>query len=159
MRVALAFGYRDREMIGWTATAAGVSGKLICDMMVECVETRFGVPRAPVRIQWLTDNGSVYAAAETIDLTLALNLEPCFTPVESPESDGMAEAFVKTFKRDYVRVNPISDAAIGIAVVAYLIEVTTSFTLTAGSDTARRASISGPCSSLPPVRSDGVNSM
>jgi putative transposase len=26
---------------------------------------------------------------------LALNLEPCFTPVESPESNGMAEAFVK----------------------------------------------------------------
>ena len=34
-----------------------------------------------------------------------------FTPVESPESNGMAEAFVKTFKRDYVRVNPIPDAA------------------------------------------------
>jgi hypothetical protein len=29
--------------------------------------------------------------------------------VESPESNGMAEAFVKTFKRDYVRVNPIPD--------------------------------------------------
>src|SRR6201981_1416428 len=43
-------------------------------------------------------------------LPRALNLEPCFTPVESPESNGMAEAFVKTFKRDYVRVNPIPDA-------------------------------------------------
>jgi hypothetical protein len=27
---------------------------------------------------------------------------PCFTPIRSPESNGMAEAFVKTFKRDYV---------------------------------------------------------
>ena len=35
---------------------------------------------------------------------------PCFTPVRSPESNGIAEAFVKTFKRDYVRVNPLPDA-------------------------------------------------
>lgn len=42
---------------------------------------------------------------------MALNLEPCFTPVESPESNGMAAAFVKTFKRDYVLVNPMPDAS------------------------------------------------
>ena len=51
-------------------------------------------------------------------MALALNLEPCFTPVESPESNGMAEAFVRTFKRDYVHVNPIPDAATALAVVA-----------------------------------------
>ena len=45
------------------------------------------------------------------------NLVPCFTPVESPESNGMAEAFVKTFKRDYVRVSPIPDAAAALALV------------------------------------------
>ena len=32
------------------------------------------------------------------------------TPVRSPESNGMAEAFVITFKRDYVSVNPKPDA-------------------------------------------------
>ncbi len=42
---------------------------------------------------------------------------PCFTPVESPESNGMAEAFVKTFKRDYVRVSPIPDPAAALALV------------------------------------------
>ena len=46
---------------------------------------------------------------------MALNLEPCFTPVESPESNGMAEAFVRTLKRDYVRVNPIPNAATALA--------------------------------------------
>jgi general secretion pathway protein D len=38
---------------------------------------------------------------------MALGLDPCFTPVES---NGMAEAFVKTSKRDYISVNPIPDA-------------------------------------------------
>jgi transposase InsO family protein len=51
-----------------------------------------------------------FAANRTVEIALALNLMPCFTPLESPESNGMAEAFVKTFKRDYVRVNPIPNA-------------------------------------------------
>lgn len=33
-----------------------------------------------------------------------------FTPVRSPESNGVCEAFVKTLKRDYARVNPRPDA-------------------------------------------------
>ena len=31
-------------------------------------------------------------------------------PLESPQSNGMAEAFVRTLKRDYVRVSLILDA-------------------------------------------------
>ena len=42
-------------------------------------------------------------------------MEPCTTPVRSPQSNGMAEAFVKTFKRDYVSVNSIPDAKTVIA--------------------------------------------
>src|SRR5262249_27221334 len=33
------------------------------------------------------------------------------SPVRSPESNGIAEAFVKTFKRDYARIHPLPDAA------------------------------------------------
>jgi transposase InsO family protein len=69
-------------------------------MMLEAVERRFGSTRAPHRIEHLSDNGSPYIAKETRDFALALNLVPCFTPVKSPESNGMSEAFVKTFKRD-----------------------------------------------------------
>ena len=32
-------------------------------------------------------------------------------PVRSPESNGIAEAFARTFKRDYARVHPLPDAA------------------------------------------------
>lgn len=122
MRVAFALDCHDREVMGWVATTAGLSGEMIRDRMVECVEARFGVPRPPARVQWLTDNGAIYAALKTIDLALAPNLEPCFTPVESPESNGMAEAFVRTFKRDHVRANPIPDAATALAAVGAWME-------------------------------------
>jgi transposase InsO family protein len=107
----------DREVIAWAATTAGISGELIRDLMIACVEQRFGAVRTPHPIQWLSDNGSAYAAAKTIELATALGLVPCFTPVESPESNGIAEAFVKTFKRDYVRMNPIPDAATALAAI------------------------------------------
>jgi len=117
VRVAFALDCHDREVIGWVATTAGISGEMIRDMMVRCVEQRFGAIRAPHTVQWLSDNGSIFAAHRTIEIALALGLVPCFTPVESPESNGMAEAFVKTFKRDYVRVNPIPDAAAALALI------------------------------------------
>ncbi|GGJ05001.1 hypothetical protein GCM10011320_09880 [Neoroseomonas lacus] len=73
----------------------------------------------PQPIQWLADNGSAYTAGETTDFAVALNLVACFTPVRSPESNGVCEAFVKTFKRDYVRVSPRPDA---ISVLQHLVE-------------------------------------
>lgn len=48
-------------------------------------------PRAPHRLQWLSDNGSIHAGAKTIDVALALNLDPDFALVESPESNGIPE--------------------------------------------------------------------
>ena len=117
VRVAFALDCHDREAISWVATTAGISGEMIRDMMVRSVERRFGTLRAPHPVQWLSDNGSIFAAHKTIEIALALNLVPCFTPVESPESNGMAEAFVKTFKRDYVRVSVIPDAATALALI------------------------------------------
>ena len=122
VRLAFALDCHDREAIAWVATTAGICGEVIRDMMVECVERRFGTFRAPHRVQWLSDNGSIFAAYKTIEIALALNLSPCFTPVESPESNGMAEAFVKTFKRDYVRVSSIPDAATALAQIALWME-------------------------------------
>ena len=39
-----------------------------------------------------------------------IGLKSCFTKAYSPESNGMAEAFVKTIKRDYVYVNDCDTA-------------------------------------------------
>jgi putative transposase len=67
---------------------------------------------------WLTDNpvlseaegGSCYTARTTRAFAWGIGLIPRTTPVSSPQSNGMAEAFVRTLKRDYVRVNPRPDA-------------------------------------------------
>ena len=111
VRVAFAIDTHDREVMAWVATiGAGISGEMVRDMMLECAERRFDAVRAPEPVQWLADNGSAYTAAETVDFATALNLVACFTPVRRPESNGVCEAFVKTFKRDYVRVNPRPNA-------------------------------------------------
>jgi transposase InsO family protein len=66
---------------------------------------------SPASIEWLSDNGSPYIARQTRALARQIGLVPRTTLVESPQSNGMAEAFVKTFKRDYARVSPRPDAA------------------------------------------------
>jgi transposase InsO family protein len=111
VRVAFVLDTCDREIITWVANTRGISGEMVRDLMVEAVEARFGrVPRAPQPIEWLSDNGSCYTARDTVRHAFALGLIPCFTPVQSPESNGMAEAFVKSFKRDYVFVHDRPDA-------------------------------------------------
>lgn len=111
IRMAFIIDAHDREAIAHSAVCgAGIGGEMIRDMMLEAVEKRFGTLRAPHSIEHLSDNGSAYTAKDTRDFATALNLVPCFTPVQSPESNGLSEAFVKTFKRDYVRVNPLPDA-------------------------------------------------
>lgn len=81
--------------------------------MTETLENRFpGVRRAPSQLQWLSDNGPGYTARLTVFHGRALGFEICTTPSYSPQSNGMAEALVKTFKRDYVYVNDLSSAAI-----------------------------------------------
>jgi transposase InsO family protein len=110
VRVAFALDCCDREVISWTASTRGVSGEMIRDLMLECVEKRFGTSRASHSVQWLSDNGSCYTARETVEFASLLGLESCFTPVRSPESNGMAEAFVHTFKRDYAYVHDRPDA-------------------------------------------------
>src|SRR4051794_34926456 len=57
-------------------------------------------------------------ARQTRDFATALNLIACFTPVQSPESNGISESFVKTFKRDYVRINPLPDAVTALGKIA-----------------------------------------
>ena len=79
--------------------------------MTECIEVRFSLHNSlPHKLQWLSDNGPAYVARQTINFGRSLGFEMCTTAPYSPQSNGMAEAFVKTFKRDYVYVADLSSA-------------------------------------------------
>lgn len=101
----------DREVLRYIASTKGIDGEMIRDLMAESVLYRFGdVHKLPKAIQWLSDNGSCYTARETVRFGRELGFDICTTPPYSPESNGMAEAMVKTFKRDYVWVGDLSSA-------------------------------------------------
>jgi putative transposase len=101
----------DREILSYIASTIGVDGAAIRDLMTECVEFRFGkITKLARPIQWLSDNGPCYTSRETVQFARDLGFEVCTTPSYSPESNGMAEAFVKTFKRDYASLDKIENA-------------------------------------------------
>ena len=111
VRVAFALDCCDREAMGHVATTEGIKGEDVRDLMVAAIEQRFGqINRLPTPIEWLTDNGSCYTATETRNFAKDIGLLPLTTPIQSPQSNGMAEAFVRTFKRDYVAVHPKPNA-------------------------------------------------
>jgi putative transposase len=111
VEVAFAMDTCDREVMAYVATTAAITGEMIRDLMAESVERRFGpVPQVPHPIQWLSDNGPAYTAIETRLFAEQLDLLPCTTPSYSPQSNGMSEAFVKTFKRDYAYQRELPDA-------------------------------------------------
>ena len=111
VRVALALDCCDREAMGHVATTGGITAEDVQDLMVATVEHRYvRVNRVPEPIEWLTDNGSCYTARDTRTFARDIGPVPRTTPVSSSQSNGMAEAIVRTLKRDYVRVNPRPDA-------------------------------------------------
>ena len=118
VRVAFAIDTHDREILAWTASPRGIGGIAVRDLMLLAVERRFGTLATPQPVEWLADNGSCFTAHETLAFAHAIGLVPCFTPVRSPESNGIAEAFVKTFKRDYLRVHPLPDALTALRQIA-----------------------------------------
>ena len=101
VRVAFALDFCYREIMSWVATTIGIDAALVGDLMMQAVENRFGPDGKPPKpIEWLTDNGSCYTAAETRSFAKQLGLKP----VTSPQSNGMAESFVKTLKRDIAKL-------------------------------------------------------
>ena len=110
--VAFAIDCHDREVPAWTASPRPLTGADIRTLMDRTLWARFGEAalQAPHGIQWLSDNGPPYTATATVLYAHELGLVPITTPAYSPQSNGLAEAFVKTFKRDYVNGAELRDA-------------------------------------------------
>lgn len=112
VHVAFALDTCDREVMSYVASTIGIDGAAIRDLMVDCLEARFGkIKKLPYKVQWLSDNGPQYTSHDTVHFGRSIGLDVRTTPSYSPESNGMAEALVKTFKRDYVWFGDLKDAA------------------------------------------------
>lgn len=110
VHVAFSMDCCDREAIEYVAYRRPLISEDVMDLMANSHEKRKSEIPLGRKIQWLTDNGKIYVCSKTVFYGKSLGLIPCTTPHYSPESNGIAEAFVKTFKRDYVYVNDVSNA-------------------------------------------------
>jgi putative transposase len=110
VHVAFSLDCCDREIISWVARDGALDGCGIRDLMAQTVDIRFGAAQVPRPIEWLTDNGPPNTTHETRKFVKDCGLPVRNTPAYSPESNGMAEAFVKTFKRDYAYLAELKDA-------------------------------------------------
>lgn len=111
VHVAFALDCCDREVVAFTAQARHLVGDDVRDLMAEVVDVRFAATRCPHPIEWLSDNGPIYTAHETRAFGASCGFIVTTTPSYSPESNGMAEALVKTMKRDYIYVAEFEDVA------------------------------------------------
>ena len=112
VQVAFSLDCHDREAMRFVATSGAITGEMIRDLMAETLAYRFGAEARtiPHPIEWLSDNGPAYTANETREFGRSIGLLIRTTPAYSPESNGMAEVFVKTFKRDYVYLAQLGNA-------------------------------------------------
>ncbi len=115
MTATFAKGCCDREVMASRAwEGRGLPGEPVRELLIEAVEKRFGsVEAVPAvhRLEFLTDNGRAYIAADTRAMARSLGLMSVNTPVCSRQSNGMAESFVNTLMRDYVARMDLRDAA------------------------------------------------
>lgn len=112
VHVAFSLDCCDRENMAFVAKPHALTRYEIMALMDKTVVHRFGpaVETLPHPIEWLTDNGPQYTAHETKAYGKEWGFLVRNTPAYSPESNGMSEAFVKTFKRDYVDTHELPDA-------------------------------------------------
>jgi putative transposase len=112
VQVGFALDCHDREALAVVAAPRDLVGTDIQTLMQRAVASRFGAGQRPdVPIQWLSDNGSIYTALDTLCTAERLHLVPITTPAASPQSNGMSEAFVNTLRRDYIVGADLATAA------------------------------------------------
>jgi putative transposase len=100
-RLAIMIDCADRMVLAWRF-ATRITAEDLAEMLREAVFRRFGEARARAQgIEFLSDNGPEYTSHRFRPFVRARGLIPCHTPRRSPESNGLAERFFGSLKRDY----------------------------------------------------------
>src|SRR5262249_51628033 len=112
LSVAFAIDCHDREVFAWTASPRPLTGADIRTLMDKALWARFGEAtlKAPHAIQWLSHNGPNTRPRPRCSPRTSSAWCRSRLPAYSPESNGLPEAFVGTFKRDYVDGAELQDA-------------------------------------------------
>lgn len=101
-RLAVIIDCADRMVLSWRF-ARRMPSEELQEMVREAVFGRFGAEKEKAKnIEFLSDNGPEYACRKLRGLLQDFGMVVCRTPRCSPESNGLAEAFFGSFKRDYV---------------------------------------------------------
>ena len=105
-RFAVVIDCGDRQILGYR-WAHHITGEDIRAIVTSALQKRFGTGAPPQKgsIEFLSDNGPEYRKRRLRSYLEHAGFTVCNTPIRSPESNGIAEAFFKSFKRDYVYQN------------------------------------------------------
>lgn len=108
-RLAVIIDCADRMVLAWRFGRRMVSEELQ-EMVREAVFRRFGAEKEKAQnLEFLSDNGPEYACRKLRNVLQGFGMVICRTPRRSPESNGLAEAFFGSFKRDYVYQKELPD--------------------------------------------------
>ena len=101
-RLAVIIDCADRMVLAWRF-ARRMPSEELQELVREAVFRRFGAEKEKAQnIEFLSDNGPEYACRKLRKVLQDFGMVVCRTPRCSPESNGLAEAFFGSFKRDYV---------------------------------------------------------
>lgn len=101
-RLAVILDCCDRMVLGWRFSKR-ITWNDLGEMVREAVFLRFGQERERAHgIEFLSDNGPEYASRGLRAFLQDMGMTRCHTPCRSPQSNGLAEAFFGSLKRDYV---------------------------------------------------------
>lgn len=102
MRLAAIVDCCDRMVLAWRL-GSRITSEDLCEIIREATFRRFGEDREKARgIEFLSDNGPEFSSVRFQGFLELLGLIRCHTPIRSPESNGVMEAFFGTLKRDYI---------------------------------------------------------
>lgn len=103
VRGAFIIDAHDREIIAQRVVVnAGFSGIELRDIILEAFESLCGAFRIPSVIEMLCNNGPPCMAMDKPIFDRQLGLKPCFTPIQSTQSNQISEVLVKTLMRDFI---------------------------------------------------------
>lgn len=102
-RLAIVIDCADRQIIAYL-WARRITGTTLIEVVKDALNKRFGCESVPVKreLEFLSDNGTEFIEKGFKRFLENAGFTVCNTPVRSPESNGIAESFFKSFKRDYV---------------------------------------------------------